>query len=313
MIDYYRFFEQRLTPGSQVEPDCWIRLISPTEKEIQYVVDACGVDHKYLEAALDEHATPRVELMDNYLAMIVDIPITDGEKEHARCSTLPVAFIITAQNIITVCLKDADIFSQFIAREHDDINPANQLDFVCLFLLTSAELFRQSLRQIDEERHTMVDRLGNKTHNSDLVRLHTLEATLVYFETALQGNKLVFDLIARDENLKKSLGSKDVFGELRLETTQAIEMASTYRELLQSTRDLFSATINNTLNSVMKVLTSITVILAIPAIISGFYGMNVGIEGMPLAGTPYAFYAVCFSTVVICVGVGIWLHKKGFM
>jgi magnesium transporter len=313
MIDYYNFSDKKLNVCDQVESNCWIRLTSPTEEELQHVVDLCGVDRKYLEVALDKNVSPRVESTDEYLTMIVDVPVADERDNSARCLTFPVAFIITGQYIITICLKDTPVFSELITREDAEANPANQLDFVCHFLLIATELFQKFLHQIDDERHNMIQALGNKTHNSDLVRLHTLEATLVYFETALRGNKLVFNLIEHDEHLRNSFRDKSAFGELQLEASQAIEMASTYRELLRSTRDLFSATINNTLNSVLKVLTSITVIMAIPAIISGFYGMNIGIEGMPFNGSPYAFYAICFSTVVICVGAGVWLHKKGFM
>ena len=87
-------------------------------------------------------------------------------------------------------------------------------------------------------------------------------------------------------------------------------MANIYKDVLNGTRELFAAVIDNTLNSVMKVLTSITVIMAIPTIISGFYGMNVNPAGIPFASETNGFLYVGILTTVICIFAIIILKKK---
>jgi magnesium transporter len=313
MIECYCFHTHRSIAYAQTATDCWIRLVAPTDAEIERVASASHIDPAHLRSSLDKEATSRVATFDGYLMLIADVPVVTEQDGVLHGSTAPVTFITTPHNVITVCLVGTPTFSELIAKEGDKIDPSERMDFVCRFLLVSTELFQRFLRQVDEEREKMVKALGNKTRNEDLVRLHDLEATLVYFETSLRGNKLVFDLAANDEHLAKGLRDIGVFGELQLETDQAIEMTSTYRELIRSTRELFSAIIDNTLNSVMKILTSLTVILAIPAIISGFYGMNVGVDSMPFSTHPYAFYIICASTVLICIVLGVWLHRKNLM
>ena len=95
-----------------------------------------------------------------------------------------------------------------------------------------------------------------------------------------------------------------------VENRQAIEMTSIYRDIINGTRELMSAVLDNRLNNVMKYLTSITMVMAIPTVISGIYGMNVDERWMPLSDTPYGFLIICGITVIICIATMIFLRKK---
>lgn len=81
----------------------------------------------------------------------------------------------------------------------------------------------------------------------------------------------------------------ELLEDVTVEYQQAIEMTSIYRDIIDGTRELLSSVINNRLNNVMKILTSITIVMAIPTIISGIYGMNVAGEWMPLSATGMDF------------------------
>ena len=105
----------------------------------------------------------------------------------------------------------------------------------------------------------------------------------------------------RYSRIKKYPEDQDLLDDVVVENQQAIEMTRIYRDIIQGTRELLSSLMDNRLNSAMKYLASITIVMAIPTIISGIYGMNVSEKWMPLAHTPYGFGIICVLILVACV------------
>lgn len=110
------------------------------------------------------------------------------------------------------------------------------------------------------------------------MELHDLESTLVYFETSLRAAGMVIDRLRRYKHIPQFPEDEDLLEDVQVENRQAIEMATIYREIIDGTSELMSNVINNRLNNTMKYLTSITLVMAVPTIISGLYGMNVNIR-----------------------------------
>ena len=119
----------------------------------------------------------------------------------------------------------------------------------------------------------------------------------------------MLDRLTRYERLKQFPEDREILEDVIVENKQAIEMTIIYRDIINGTRELLSTIIDNRLNNVMKYLTSITLVMAIPTVISGIYGMNVSGKWMPLANTPYGFYIVCGIMVLICIIV-LWMLRK---
>ena len=143
-----------------------------------------------------------------------------------------------------------------------------------------------------------------------MIELHELESTLVYFATSLRSNIIVLERLRRYKRLEQYPEDMEILEDVMVEFQQAVEMTTIYRDVIDGTRELLSSVIDNRLNNVMKYLTSITIVMAIPTIISGIYGMNVSGKWMPLAETPYGFGIICTVILIICV-VTLWiLHKK---
>ena len=107
--------------------------------------------------------------------------------------------------------------------------------------------------------------------------------------------------------MQKYEEDKDVLEDVIIENKQAIEMTEIYSNILASTMDFFASVISNNLNIVMKILASITILMAIPTIMSGIYGMNIDV---PLQGNPNAFSLVVLITIGICAVVAFFLYKK---
>ena len=142
----------------------------------------------------------------------------------------------------------------------------------------------------------------------DLFELHTLESTLVYFATSLRANAVVLDRLTRYKRLEQYPEDKELLEDIIVENQQAIEMTTIYRDIIDGTRELLSSVIDKRLNNVMKYLTSITLLMAIPTIISGFFGMNV--EGIPLADSPVSFFIIAILTILIYLLILVILKRK---
>ena len=140
--------------------------------------------------------------------------------------------------------------------------------------------------------------------------MHELESTLVYFATSLRANGNVLDRLTRYKRLEQYPEDKELLGDVIVENKQAIEMTSIYRDIINGTRELLSSVIDNRLNNVMKYLTSITIVMAIPTVISGLYGMNVDGKGMPFANSMAGFAIICIITLVVCIITMLILRKK---
>ena len=150
-------------------------------------------------------------------------------------------------------------------------------------------------------------RLHKSMKNRELIQLHSLEKSLVYFSTSLKANEITLEKMLKLDIMQKYEEDKDVLEDVIIENKQAIEMTEIYSNILASTMDFFASVISNNLNIVMKVLASITVLLSIPTIMSGVYGMNIP---LPLSDNPNAFPIVVFITIGICGIVAFFLYKK---
>ena len=143
--------------------------------------------------------------------------------------------------------------------------------------------------------------------NTELIKLLDLDKALVYFSTSLNANQIVIDRIRTLSTIKHYEDDNDLLDDVIIENKQAIEMASIHREVLSGTMDAFASVISNNQNIVMKLLTAITILLTIPTLISGIWGMNVLV---PFADNQYGFWIVLGIIAAILIPVIIIMIRK---
>ena len=143
--------------------------------------------------------------------------------------------------------------------------------------------------------------------NKELLKLLNLEKSLVYFTTSLKSNELVMEKTMRGKIIKLYDDDEDILEDAITENRQAIEMANIYRDILNGTMDAYASIISNNLNGVMKTLTAITIVLAVPTMISSFWGMNVK---LPFENNPFGFVIMIILAVVTTLIVTWWLKKR---
>lgn len=284
-----------------IEPDIWIDLVSPNMKELTEVADHYQIDIADLRAALDEEESSRVQVEDGYTLILVDIPFEEMRNEQRAYTTIPLGILLVQDAIITVCGDDTVILNFFANNRMRGFSTKKKMRFVYQILLRTANMYQALLRAIDKKRSEVETRVGTETtEDKDLINLHELETNLVYFATSLSANKVVLDRLTRYERFEQYPEDKELLDDVIVENRQAIEMTNIYRDIIHGSRELVSTIINNRMNNIMKFLASITLVMAIPTIISGIYGMNVSGKWMPLATTPHGFGVICVAIGVIC-------------
>ena len=310
MMKYFMTDNQVIHEEEKLQDGVWVQMISPTQEECEEIADVLNVDIDDIKAALDEEESSRIELQDGYTLILVDVPTTEIRHDKQSYTTIPLGIILTQDVIVTVCTDDTPVLQNFVNNRVKEFSTKKKMRFVYQILFRTATNYQMNLRVIDKKRTEIEERIGKNTEDIDLIDLHELESTLVYFATSLRANGVVLDRLTRYKRLEQYPEDKELLGDVIVENRQAIEMTSIYRDIINGTRELMSSVIDNRLNNVMKYLTSITIVMAIPTVISGIYGMNVNEKWMPFANTPHGFLIICVLTLLICIVTMLVLRKK---
>ncbi|MEG2377908.1 MAG: magnesium transporter CorA family protein [Clostridia bacterium] len=307
MISCYASDNGKLHKIDAPQPGCWVNIVSPCETELVEMERVLGVDPSMLRAALDAEETSHIDLEDDQKLVIVDVPIAEEDDDSQKTivySTLPVGLIIMADYFITVSLKETSAFQDLAEGRVRNLSPAQKTKFALQILLRVANRYLYYLKQVDKISHSVEKQLHKSMKNKELFQLLELEKSLVYFTTSLQSNSITIKKILAGRVMPLYDEDQDLLEDVMIEVNQAIEMSTIYSSILSGMMDAFASVISNNLNIVMKVLTSVTILLTIPNVIFSFYGMNV--ENLPV---PTSWFAAGVA-VVITVTAGIILKKK---
>ncbi|MFT5874638.1 MAG: magnesium transporter [Clostridium sp.] len=310
MLSIYSSAENmRLTKLENIEPGCWINLIDPSDEELILVSKNTTVPMDFLRAALDEEETSRIDIEDCTL-IILDIPFTDMDDNSLTYDTYPVAMIHTDTVIITVCLKNSKILSDFAEGKIGSFFTYKRSRFMLQILYRIANYYLIYLRQIDKKSYIVEKTLHKSLRNKELLQLLALEKSLVYFSTSLKGNELTLEKMLKLDILQKFDDDKDVLEDVIIENRQAIEMCTIYSNILSGTMGAYASVISNNLNIVMKFLAAITIVMAIPNMVSGLFGMNV--TGIPFGVTAagVGFWYVVAIVGLLSIFVVYFLNRK---
>lgn len=308
MLAIHKTVDGVMTRLDQFEENCWVHLTYPSEDELDQVVTRLKVDPGLLRAALDEEETSRIDTEEDQTLIIIDVPSV--EKDDAVIySTIPLGILITPHQIITVCLKESSIIDDLQDGIVKGVRTEQKTNFLFRILLRVASRYLQYLKQIDKIYNYMERQLYKSQRNKELIQLLDLEKSLVYFNTSLKANEVTLEKILRGRIITLYEEDHDLLEDVLIEIRQAIEMANIYSSIISGMMDAFASVISNNLNVIMKVLTSITILLTIPNIIFGFYGMNIT-AGLPL--DQFWWIPLLAAAVLITITAIILKHRDLF-
>ncbi|OUO35241.1 magnesium transporter CorA family protein [Olsenella sp. An290] len=300
------------------ETGCWVNAVAPTAEERELLERELGVLPEFVGSALDEEETSRIDYDDdaNQIFVIVDYPTVEEDGAPARGSlplqydTMPLSMVFLRDRgmFVTISILDNPVVSDLAAGRIRNVDTHYRTRFLLQMLLRVSQLYLLYLRRIDRLSSHTEARLHASVRNEELIQMLNLEKSLVYFSTSLKSDEVTLNKIAQGRIIPLYEDDQDLLEDVLVEVHQAIEMANIYSGTLSGTMDAFASIISNNLNIVMKVLSVITIVMAIPNIIFGFYGMNVD---LPFDGVPF-FDNWAFPIVIaaVCCLVAAWIFKR---
>lgn len=297
--------EENITKRTDfISKGSWVNLSSPSNHEILDVASQLNIDLKDIRSALDSDEVSRLEKEDDYTLLLIDIPTVIIKNQSSIYTTIPLSVIYSKENLITVCLEDSPVINKLINNKQD-LCTYKRTQLIYKILYNSAKLYMDYLIKINSMRAYIETKVSTK---ETLTELYDLEKSLVYFKTSLKSNEIVLNRLLKQQTIKQYPEDEDLLEDVLIEYKQAIEMTQIFYEVLDNTISKYSALMDYDLNNAMKLLTSFTIVLAIPTVISGIFGMN--LINIPWENSPVGFWIVNVITIAICIICIILLKKK---
>ncbi len=304
---------QELTLNT-LEKGAWINIIDPTPYELKLISALTEVEPDFLRSALDDEERSHIDVEDDSIMILTNVPLIREEESY---DTLPLAIILTRQFLITVCLEETPVIADFNERTARLFRTFKKTQFLFQILYRSATFFLRYLRQINKLAEEIEDQLRHSMRNSDILRLMELQKGLTYFNAALRSNGAVLEKLLRLRSSRTLEGILDIYEEdedlledVIIENKQAREMVEMYSQILSRLADTFSSIISNNQNMVMKFLAAMTIIIAIPTVISSFFGMNVPV---PMSENNLGFcIVIVIALIASAISAYIFWRKHMF-
>jgi len=300
MLEFFKTFETgELKQLENMESGCWVCLTAPTEDELTRVQTALEIEPNFLRDPLDDEEKPHIDVENDQTLIVIDVPYVYEDEDGKVYETMPMGIVVKDEYIITVSLRQNEVLDLIKSNRVKEFFTYKHTRFTFQILFVASKSFLRYLRLIDRKSDDAERTLRQSMKNKELFLLLQLEKSLVFFTTSLKSNEMVMERLLKGRILKRYEEDQDLLEDVIIENKQAIEMANICSSILSGMMDAFASIISNNLNVVMKILTSITIILAIPTLIASFWGMNTGV---PWEGSLLGFVFVCaialFASVV---------------
>lgn len=309
MIQYFKNIEHQTIAVDKPEAGTWVNVLPPLkQEEFTELSERLEIPIDFLKDSLDIDERSRYEIDDNAKLIVIKTPTENNSfnESDAYYITIPICIILTHHHIVTVNSFENEAIKKFL-NTFQNRSPDKKNMMVLKIFEKVVTNFLEYLKEINQRRNLLEQKLYDSNRNAELLELVRIQKSLVYFITALRSNELLMIKMVRTNILQLNEDEKEFLDDLIVETSQALEMANTYTTILSSTLDAYASIISNNLNAVLKRLTSITIILSLPVLVTSVYGMNVPIPGQDL---PHSFYVPIIISLVLSVIISAYFQKK---
>ena len=289
------------------QPNCWIQVTCPTEEDQQLLEEQYQIPDYFLSDISDTDERARYEYDDGWMLIILRIPYVKEVRSRTPYTTVPLGIIHKRDVTITVCFYETNMMIDFVSyQQKRGVGFTDYVDMIFRLFYSSAVWYLKRLKQISMLIDKAKRNLDREVNNESLIGLSRLQDSLTYFTTSIRGN----------ENLLQKLKFKlqideldaDLIEDVNIEMTQARETTLIYSNILESTMDTYQSIINNNMNTIMRTLTSVTIILMLPTLVASFFGMNL-INGME--NSPAGFIvAIIISVLISVISLLVFRHKR---
>jgi len=310
MVEIFKTSEHGLELLSidAIEKGCWINLTEPDEEELDLLTQTIGAEPAFLRDPLDVEEKPRIDVEDDQILIIVDIPYIYEDDKSIKFETLPMGLLqVRDDYIITICSKQVPVLERFRNGQIKNLYTFKKTRFILQVLYHVAKDYLKYLKHIDKKSEFIERSLYKSMRNTELYNMMELSKSLVYFTTSLKSNETVLERLLPGKLIKMYEEDQDLLEDTIIENKQAIEMANIYSSILSGMMDAFASIISNNQNMVMKFLAAITIVLAVPNVIFSFFGQNFV---WPYGNNPFMWLYVTAGAIVITLIVAFILYKR---
>src|SRR5574344_118127 len=286
------------------QPYCWIQVTCPTEEDQQCLEQHFNIPDYFISDISDTDERARYEYDDGWMLIILRIPYVKEIRSRTPYTTVPLGIIQKGNVTITVCFYETNMMIDFVSyQQKRGVGFTDSVDMIFRMFLSSAVWYLKRLKQINSLIEKAKRNLDREVNNESLIGLSRLQDSLTYFITSIRGNE---NLLAKLKfKLQVDEVDADLIEDVNIEMSQARETTNIYSNILESTMDTYSSIINNNMNTVMRTLTSVSIILMFPTLIASLFGMNLfnGLEH-----NPYGFVIALVISFVIS-GLFWWVFR----
>ena len=291
----FLYCEAGYVEKNQWLPNSWVNVECPTPEDLQFLMDRFNVPESFLSDIADTDERPRIEYEGNWLLTILRIPLQNQDHD-IPFNTVPIGIITNNEIIVSVCYHKTDLIPDFIRyTQRKELQIKNKYELILRLIHSSAVWFLKYLKQINYAVTEAEKALEKSIRNEDLLALMKLEKSMVFFNTSIRGNEV---MLAKLQNIfqEPQYIDKDLVEDVEIELKQAHNTVNIYSDILTGTMDAFASIISNNVNTIMKRMTSLSIILMVPTLISSFYGMNFPIY---MEDMPHGFVVIILLSILL--------------
>ena len=297
----------KLNTIKEWQPNCWIQVTCPTEQEQQELEETFNIPDYFLSDISDTDERARYEYDDGWMLIILRIPYVKEIRSRTPYTTVPLGIIHKRDVTITVCNFETNMMLDFVSfQQKRGAGFTDYVDMIFRLFLCSAVWYLKRLKQISSLIDKAKHNLDKEVNNESLIGLSRLQDSLTYFVTSIRGNE---NLLAKLKfKLQVDEVDADLIEDVNIEMSHERETTRNYSDILEWTMDTYSSIINNNMNTIMRTLTSVSIIMMFPTLIASLFGMNV-INGMEHSRWGFM---VALTISVFVSGLTWWIlrHKR---
>lgn len=308
-IQIYKVLDSvNITKTDTIENGCWVRIFTPTESEIDFLNAAQSVPRDFLTDPLDINEGSRIEKDDKFLLIILRSPIQEDIDDIFFFETVPIGIILNDSTVYTICIKPVPLLAKYIKYGNQEIDMKNKKSVVLKLLENSALLILEYIKNIEKKHQRIAEKMLTVKNNQDLLDLHKLKKSLVYFTSAIKGNIAVLNKLSRNQIIHFDEDEIESVNEILNKTNQALAICETHTNNISSTLNTYSSFVSNEISNILKVLACVTLFLILPTLLTSTYGMN--INNIPFIHNAHIILMFSLFTVGLIISFYYLAIKK---
>lgn len=312
MLRFLTKFEGRLKELADAEAGCWINIYPPfSQEELEEVAQRFDIPLDFLTDSLDIDERSRYEKEEEVRLIVVNTPVLNESEEHTDTIfiTVPLGIILTPEHVITITSFENPVIQAFLDDKIKNFDPRDETMFVLQLFEQNVYRFLNCLKQLNVKRNLIEQELFDSSRNKELRQLLSIEKSLVYFVNTISTNELLKMKMKRSDllGIRDDEEKMDLFEDIIIDNSQALEMANVYTNILNGTMDAYGSIISNNLNITIRRLTLVTIILMVPTLIASIYGMNVQ---LPFEEHPHTVYVIMSIALAMSLLLAWYFQRK---